>query len=277
MGIGTTRKILSVIIAVLMAAVVTLTGALLVMNLTLSNRAFLEENVVSDTLVETCEEQLDAKYAVLEAETGIPIRVFQAITVEYPVDTTLKMAFQNAFGAEDSSFYSSNLVNYFYDLCEDYLEESQATFTEEEVRIAADKAAVIFSETVGLHEVDFVNTKLLALRHTVSSILTVAVVGLVLCVALMLMLYSDKNKTASYLLFGGAGGALGMLSGSLGCLIIKAHTRLQLLPSIYATVVGEMVKKYFLLTAAAGAVLLIVFYAALFLTNRQSTSKRRKR
>lgn len=276
MGIGETRKVLSIMLSVLLAVIMALTGALLVMNLTLSNRAFLEQNVVTATLTDECEKQLDAKFAVLEEETGIPIRVFQAITVEYPVETTLKMAFQNAFGAEDSTFYNHTLIDYFYHLCEEYLEESKASFTEEEVQLAANKAAVIFSETVGLHEVDFVNTKLLALRHTVSSLLAVAVVGLVLCVILMLMLYTDRSKAAGYLLYGAAGGALGMLLGSLGCLVTKAHTNLLLLPSIYASVVGEMVKKYFLLTAAAGAVLLVIFYAALFLTNKQG-SKRKKR
>lgn len=276
MGISTTRKILSIIISVLMAVAITITGVLLVLNLTLSNRAFLEENVVTNKLTAQCEEQLDAKYAVLEAETGIPIRVFQAIKVEYPIDTTLKMAFQNAFGAEDSTFYSSNLVNYFYQLCEDYLGETDTSFTEEEVTRAADKAAMIFSETVGLHEVDFVNNKLIALRHSISSVLAITIVGLVLCVVLMLLLYTDKSKAATYLLYGAAGGALGLLTGSIGCLMIRAYTKLELLPFIYAEVVGEMVKKYFLLAAIAGAVLLIVFYAALFLMNR-GTSKRKKR
>lgn len=277
MGMSETRKVLSIILSVLMAAAVAMTGALLVMNLTLSNRAYLEDNISTEALAEECETQLDAKYAVLEAETGIPERVFAAVKTDYPVGETLTNAFRNAFGAEDSSYYNSNMVDYFYELCTDYLEQAGEEFTEDEVRIAADKAAVIFSETVGLHEVDNVNTKLLALRHTVSSMLGVAVVALVLIVVLMLMLYTDKNKAASYLCYGAAGGSLAMLTGSAGCLIAKLPDKLQLFPAIYATVAGEMVKKYFLLTAVAGAALLVLFYAVLFFLNHESSRTKKRR
>jgi len=277
MGIGETRKILSIILAVLTAVTVALTAMLALMNTTLANRTFLQKNIVNEALVQACNEQLDAKFAVLEAETGIPVRVFQAIKEDNPVDVTLNMAFQNAFGAEDSSFYNDNMVSYFYQLCEGYLKESNTLYTEEEVAVAADKAAAIFSETVGLHEVDYVNTKLITMRRSVSVCLAAGAIGLVLCAVLTLMLYTDKNKAMTYLCYGTAGGALGMLLGSIGCLIAKVPSGLNLAPSIYADAAGKLIQKYFLYTAGTGLLLLVIAYAALFFFNRQKNARPKRR
>ncbi|MBQ9227235.1 MAG: hypothetical protein IJ168_00260 [Eubacterium sp.] len=279
MGISATRRILSTVLSVLLAIAMALLISMLAMNVTLSNRTYLEQNFVTDELATACTDQLEVKYTVLEEETGIPSRVFMAVTEENPVRTTLSSVFQNAFGAEDTLLYNDNMVDYFENLCTEYLDESGARYEEADVHRAADKAAVIYGETVGLHEVESVSSKVLSIRHRVSGILALAAGLAVLSALLITLLYSDRKKAAVYLCSGAAAGSFGILLGAAVCLLLHVNERILLSPAVYQAVAAGLVQKYFSLLLAVGLVLSVLFYVLLvtFVRQQREGSSRSRR
>ena len=268
MGLKSTRKILSVILAVLIAAGTAVMLAAGYISLTVSNGDYLEKHLVTEALVSECESQLERKYELLSAQTAIPSRVFLACETDYPTADSLHRAVQNIFGEEDVSLYSKSRVDYFYEICTQYLSGNEIAYRDADVRNAAEEAARIYSECVGLRNVGAVKDKMTDLKSTAARTSSACALVIVVCVILLAILHNEKRKGVLYLLSGFAGGEIALLLGAMICLLTDTASRIIVTPAVYQQQIAAMIGQLFVMLAVIGAVCLVFTYILLVITHR---------
>ena len=270
MGLGTSRKIICVILSVIVAA----SFAGLIFSVSLSNtvasRSYIEKHLITDEVAAGAEEQLDMKYKTLAAESGIPFRVFETAKSEFPVKKTVENAFVNSFGAEDSTLYTENMANYFTKLCIEYLEGVGLEYESENVERTGEKAARIYSDTLGFHNIASLAESISALRNKCVTVTAVTAAAISICVFAIMLLYNDRKKGATYLLGGAYGGALGVLISSLVFAFLNPGSKIDLEPIVYRLSVSGMVISAFLLSAGIGAISFVALCAAQFIVKKKS-------
>ena len=269
MGLSETRKALSVIIS----AITSLAAAALiisfVLGFALNSQPFLERLLVTDSLVAECEAQLDSKYAVLEAETGIPSRVFAQVKTNYGVGDSLNRALQNVYTAEDASLYNNSTVEFFNKLCTEYFEGSNIEYDKDDVQRTAVEAARIFSDTVGFHNADSAAKRIEALRSGCSAVELGALMFILLGMLSVVILYTDRKKGIIYNFIGLSGGSLGAAVAAALCIIFKSYNKISIMPEVFAGAAGNAVKICLFLVIPAGLILATASYIGFFITYKK--------
>ena len=273
MGLATTRKTISIVLAVIIALSMSVLLPSLVLSYTAASETFIEKFFVNGEIEAQCTAELDAAYKTLEAESGIPSRVFEQVKEDYSVSSSLKTAVDNAFGAEYSTLYNNNLVTYFYNLSLEYLQGNKIEYDEAQVRNAADKAAKIFSDAVGLHGIDTVKVKADAIKNGAVGASTVAAFLMVLCIIMIVFMYNDTRKGVIYAAAGAAGGALGTLLGSLLCALIRVGKDVRVSPAVYQAAINHLLQANYLLTAALSLAVMLLAYAILLILMKRLNKK----
>lgn len=250
MGLKKTRVILSVILTLLIALSTAVVAFSLVANATLASQSYIIKHFATDEMAEECEKQLSAKYAVLEQETGIPQRVFESYKNDISTKESISLAVKNAFTTGDSALYSEERIDYFYSKCTEYLDAKGIEYDEENVRLAADRGAKIFSDCVGVHNLSGLESTVAQYSRTLGGICSVALFLLVACVIMLAVLYQNRHIMHSYLAAGLIGGGLSAVLTSALCLVKKVSLGLNYSPSVYQSSFAAMVNKYFVLVLA---------------------------
>lgn len=277
MGLKATRKILSIILCVVVAIATICTVSSAVLEMTFSSRGFITKNIVTSEVITECETQLKAKYAVLEDESGIPARVFETILSNYDTEESVKLAVENIFGEESSELYSEERVEYFYNLCVEYLDGNAIRYKKSEVQSVADRAAMIYSETVGVHNTGSVVDHLNMFRNNCTKSTSVGLISIVLCMVLLLVVYRDREFAVSYFVAGITAGGIATVLGAIICLIFKVSAGISVSPMVYQSSFASMFNKYLLYLVLAGIVVVAICSAVQFyFSKKKKTEDMRK-
>lgn len=275
MELASTRKLLSwlfaFIIALGSAAVITALTA----GSTLASSECFQKNAVTPAVVSECEKQLDAKFSVLAEESGIPKSVFLTVTNEYPVDGSMKTAFQNVFSNDNPELYTNELVNHFEQLCTDYLDGNEIKYNKKHVKTAAQEAAKIFSQTVGLHNMGATGDKIQRLKDFSSKLIVTGLAAALLGAGFTLLLYSNKKKALVYIYSGISGGAAGTALGGIICRLHSPAGAVNVIPKAYNSIVSTLFAKSFTTLALASLAVAALFWIIMLLTYRQQRKKRK--
>ncbi|MCR5208310.1 MAG: hypothetical protein K6C14_07550 [Eubacterium sp.] len=273
MELSTSRKLLSVIFSIIIALSVCTATAALTATQTLTKDSFLIKHAVSDELVAQCEEQLSAKYKMLETETGIPQNVFETVKKEYPVSASLKTAFQNVFSNESPELYSRDLVDYFERLCTDYLDGNKIKYDKKNVKNAAEEAASIFSETVGLHNMGSASDKIEEFKGLCTLVSAVSVIAATLSTTMLFLIYSNKKKPQIYILSGASGGTAGAALSALICYFKSPVRSVGVEPAVYKSLFTVSLTRYFMVLFAVSALLTVTLWLTDFFIYKSQHSK----
>ncbi len=274
MDLSLSRKILSVVISAVAAVCTCVLMVSMLLSATLGSQDFLEKQIMTDSLVAECNAQLDAKYAVLAEETGIPLKVFQAAQNNYSTKTALLTSFRNLFGDEASELYNQNTIDFFDGLITEYFDAASVKYERANVENAAKEAARIFSEVVGLHHMGDTKTRLNTAKANARSAAAASAVILAVCSALLIvLLFSNARKACVYLLAGIAGGSFGTLLGTLLSLLSRVYTKLDIAPAVYQNAFADVLFTYFVYLALIAAAISLISYAALYIVYRNSSRK----
>lgn len=252
MELKDTRKIISIFAFIVICVATVIALASTVFAFTFASQGFLAKHLATNKIVEQCNEQLNAKYDVLESESGIPSRVFETVLEDYSTKENLTLAASYVFTEESSELYSEERVNYFYNLCTEYLKGNKLSYNEAEVRRTAEKAAKIYSETVGIHNTEEIKAHINDFGNNCSRAISISIVAIIVSFAVLFIMYSKKRYASSHLAGGLAGGGVAVVLGSLLSLIFGVGRHLAISPEIYQSGVLSMVRIYFGYLALAG-------------------------
>lgn len=262
MGLKATRKLLSVILAVIVAASTVIMLASFVAGSTFATQGYLTKHLISDELADECEAQLNMKFDALEIKSGVPARVFEIVEQDYNTKESLSLAVQYLFTDESSTLYNQDKVDYFYNLCVEYLDGNNISYDKASVQNTAEEAAQIYSDCVGIHNADTIKDYLSVFSRSCARAGSAALVIIVASVILLNMIYKTKEKAYLYTAGGAAGGALASAIGAVLCMITKVGSDFDFEPAVYQQSFYSMTGRYFIILLIVSIAFLAVIYAS---------------
>lgn len=233
MELKNTRKILSIILTVIIAVSSVCYSASMVLSNTFGSQKFISGHLITSELVSESEKQLDMKFEALEKKSGIPARVFQMVKTTHKTRDVMIQAAEYLFDVNDSSMYNDDRVDYFQDICIEYLDGNDIKYKEENVRVVAEEAARIYSDCVGIHNADSIKQYVATVSRICSRIESACALVSFTCGILIIVMYKRREKgylyASSGLIAGGFGTALGALAG----IVTRAGANYSVDPAVY--------------------------------------------
>ena len=266
MKLGDTRRLLSYF-AMIFASVASLILIFsTVFNYTLANGNYVKERLVTDELTQQCIAQLEIKFSELEAESNIPIRVFETMADEFTVSQSLKENVEGCYN-DDAELTQNRqtLVNSFEGLCKEYLDGNKIKYNSESVKHAAEKAADIYYETTSIKGLDGAAEKAVKLKGYLSGAALVSIIALALSLLALLMLYSNRKRVFFNFFAAVSTGAFAGVVTSVAGLISKPALKLGVTPALYGDILSSLMSKALIMALLASLALFIISYLTVYL------------
>lgn len=239
-----------------------------VLNLTSGSQSYVASHFPVTTMSAECDAQLTEKFEMLSDESGFPIRVFEMVKTDMPTNQAVSSAFDNARMGEDSSLYSQNLVDYFYGLCEDYASGNNLDYDKSDLTATAEKAARLYSETVGIVGASDSLQKFSELHHSITLAQFISFAAIVVCAVSTYIMYTRKRLGYCRILAGLLGGGVGTLIASAVLFVIKPVLKLNILPAVYTSCFSEIAGKCFSITAMLSLAVIVLCIGAIIQIER---------
>lgn len=277
MGLKSTRKILSVLFAIVIALSVVFGSFAGVFSSTYGSRSFVIKHFVTNEIVAECDKQLDIKYEALEKKCGIPARVFEMVKTRENTADTLKKALSNVFNENDSTLNSSSRVDYFYDICVEYLDGNKLKYDEQNVRNVAKEAALIYSDSVGIHNFDEIKQYISDVDSKCARVESTSALVLVVAAVMILVMYKKKPQAYGFFGSGVLSGGVAILIGGIVAFSMRSKLVSTVYPTVYQTGIDSMAKSMTIWIVLIGALSIVIGLAIVltcaYLINLEETRK----
>ena len=249
MRLDVSRAIISTLLEIAIALSVIVFSISVIMTFTVADQNYFINQFASQELVSVCNSQLNMKYEALSSETGIPARVFERVKEDFPTDEALRQAALSLFSEENETLYSENKVNYFYELSMEYLDGNEITYNKDDIKRAAEKAARIYSDTVGLHNTGGIQEKLARFSSVFPKATIISFIVAAACFPSVIVMYKRK-KDGYFCAIGGVfAGAVATAIGSLLFVLFRFSSGLNILPEAYEKSILATTSRNFLIVA----------------------------
>lgn len=270
------RKILSYFLAVIIAVSVTASIVSAVDCLTVGNRAFYVKAFSTQKLADECDRQLTEKYKVLSAKSNLPLDIFDSVKVKFNTRESLVQASGYVFDENDEALKNGSRYSYFEKTINEYIDANNIKMSKQSIDLVASEAQQIYSDTVGIHNLKFLQ-KSVAERNSASlRRLSACLVVVALSAFLLVYIYEKNIKSASYFAIGFMAGSVAVAALSLIMLLAKVGTQVVATPDVWATVLLDMAIKV-LVFRLVGGIASLALSTALFVFAQKQISREQMR
>ena len=270
MNLSTSRKIISTILVITMAISTMVFLVSIVMTFTTADQNYFINQFAKGELVSECNKQLNMKYEALSSETSIPARVFEKVEEDFPTDEALRQAALSVFTEENETLYSENKINYFYELSTDYLNGNGISYNKADIKRTAEKAAEIYSETVGLHNTGGVDERIAEFSRLYPRLTIISFIIVFLCFPAVLFMY--KRKKSGYFYAIGAlftGSAATAIASVLSIMLINIGGTINIIPEIYKESITKTTVMNFFITGFFSFIIAVVAFSVINIVERK--------
>ena len=263
MNLNTTRKIVAIILEIVMAisTVVFLISA--IMTFTLADKNYFINRFATQELADECDNQLNLKFEALSYETSIPARVFERVETDYPTIEALRQAALSVFSEENETLYSQNKVDYFYELSLEYLDGNDISYNKADIKRAAEKAARIYSDTVGLHNTGGIEARLAGFSRSYPRITIISFIVVFACFPIIMVMFKRKKNGYFYAIGGILAGAAATALGSILLVIFNPGSNINIFPEIYKQSIVSTARRDYLILAFFSIVIAVSAFSAM--------------
>ena len=233
MTLSKSRKAICFILTLLIAA-----GSILSFGISITKSTVLSQkymNYVFDkcNVSEQCEKAFKDQISVLEAQSGIPSRVFDAVYKNNDISNS--SALTRLYNQDNPDLYSNNQIAQFDSLCKEYLEGNNMQYDEALIHNTAVKAAQAYSDCFGLKNTEAIADFISTFNSNYLHFLSIGVLLVALPIILLLVLFRRSreimfNIFAAFTVTGFTFTAAGIAS-----LIARISQGLNISPQIYQT------------------------------------------
>lgn len=278
MGLKKTRTVLSILLSFVTAAATLITLVSIVINITMASPSFFADKLITPQTVNECTKQLHIKYTALEAESGIPARVFETVAQDSGVEFSLQTAASNIFLPESSTLYNEERINYFYNLCTEYFSGNNIEYNEKAVRRVSEKAARIYSDTLGIHNTESIEKYISGYKQACLKTISSGIITIALCCCMLCLIYKKRTDILFFTGCGGAGGGTAAVIGAVICLILKFGSDITFYPAVYQQSLYSMIRLSFIYLLLFGIICTAVscILTALAVNTYKKERKRRE-
>lgn len=270
------RKILSYFLAVIIAVSVTASIVSAVDCLTVGNRAFYVKSFSTQKLADECDRQLTEKYKALSAKSNLPLDIFDSVKVKFNTRESLVQASGYVFDENDEALKNGSRYSYFEKTINEYIDANNIKMSKQSIDLVASEAQQIYSDTVGIHNLKFLQ-RTVAERNSASLRRLSACLVVVAQSAFLLVYIYEKNiKSASYFAIGFMAGSVAVVALSLIMLLAKVGTQVVATPDVWATVLSDMAIKV-IVFRLVGGIASLALSTALFVFAQKQISREQMR
>lgn len=273
MNLKSTRQILSVLMTFVIAASLVLIAISSIVGQTVCSKSFYVKHMASNQLVQACNAQLEIKFDALSKKSNIPSDVFNSVMTAYKTDENIKNAVSYLFDENDSTMFNQNMVNFFYDSCVEYLEANEIEYSKTDITNAATEAAQIYSDTVGIHNINGISTYIQNARNNYLRMLSVCMLIVFIFVILMLFLYRESYKALYFVASAFLSAGVADILISILLLLSKIKTDYMLSPIEINEAFSSMTRACERLGLVAGLITVLVGLMLLVMAKKQESIK----
>ncbi|MDD6728727.1 MAG: hypothetical protein PUE08_05865 [Eubacteriales bacterium] len=269
MSLKATRKILSVICIVIIAAGGCLCASATAVKTTLCSESYMQKHLTSDKVMAQCKKNFDDRIEALAVKSSIPVRAFEAVSnfSEITSDSPVR----RLFDGHDTTLYTKDTIEKFEQLCTEYLDGNSIKYDKKLVHNTADEAAKIYADCYGLKNTDGLAAFIYNFNDNYESIVSVSFLMMILPVVLIFLLYKRPSDVMLRVFSAFTAEGITLIFTGAMCLILKLGRSPNIYPLIYAQAVGNVFKSVFVFMMIAGFII-----AALSICANVAVFKKRK-
>ena len=254
---ASSRKILSYLLSVITAVSLVVAVISGINNLTIGNKNFYINSFSTQALADECDKQLTEKYKTLSTKSNLPLDVFDSVKVKFDTKESLSQAAEFLFDENDATLKNGSRYNYFKSTIGEYIEANDIKMSDKTVDLVATEAQQIYSDTVGIHNLEFLKNDVQ--RQSIRSIhyFSICLVVLVLADFLLAYIY---DKKVQFLLYFSSGIITGGVATVLSSLVMRlAHIgTVTFSPAVWNTAFDNIANNVLLYRIIAGLVVLLI-------------------
>lgn len=265
---ASSRKILSYLLSVITAVVLVVAVISGVNHLTIGNKNFYIKSFSTQTLADECDKQLTEKYKTLSTKSNLPLDIFDSVKVKFDTKGSLNQAAEFLFDENDATLKNGSRYNYFKSTIGEYIEANNIKMPDKAVELVATEAQQIYSDTVGIHNLEFLQNDIQKQSTRSIHYFSICLVVLVLAAFLLAYIY---DKKVQFLLYFSSGIMAGGVATVLSSLVMRlAHIgTVTVSPAVWNSAFGNMANNILLFRIIAGIVVLLIGTALLIFAQRR--------
>lgn len=264
MGLRSTRKIITALLTALVIFSLEATVIFCIGTTVVGNKKLYVNAIAVQSLADECEKQLDAKYSVLAHQTGLPKDAFTNIMNKNSTLSSLAQAAEYLFDENDAELKSDAREQYFFENCKEYLDANGIKYDEASVRNAASRASDVYSDTVGVHNLEFVKNYVAKSRELSAKAMSFFAVFTAVGIGAICLMYKKKAARLLYTAYAVTGAGISTVVTFVLSAIFREHKSL----GIYYGVFLNMQKTQLAFLLGGGILLLAVGVALLVASDR---------
>ena len=231
MSLSKSRKIMCFFLTLLIAAGSIFFFATAITKSTVLSQRYMNYIFDKCNVNEQCEKAFKQQITVLEAQSGVPARVFDAVYKTNDISNS--SALTRLYSGDTPDLYSENQIEQFESLCKEYLEGNNMQYDKALIHNTAVKAAQAYSDCFGLTNTDSIANFISTVNNNYLHFLSIGALLVALPIILLLILFRRSreimfNIFASFTLSG-----LTFTVSGIASLIAKVAQNLNISPQIY--------------------------------------------
>lgn len=271
MDLRKSRKIICVLLTFIMAVGALISVGTAVFKYTVCRNAYMEMFLLSDNMIQQCDDSYNSALEALEEETGIPAEVYQTANDKFILTET---AVSRMFSNQNASMYSNDKIEIYEKLCREYLDGNKISYDSTAIHNAAEKAAEIYSDCYGISNSESLYLFINNVQQHGTGVIALGMLFIMLPIAAILILFKKKERllTQFFASVSCSGFSL-VLFGIVG-LVAGIGKGIMITPGIYAKAFENAIMLDFVFIIIVGAVVSALAVYGAVKTNDKITEKR---
>lgn len=254
---ASSRKVLSYLLSVITAISLVVAVISGVNHLTIGNKNFYINSFSTQALADECDKQLTEKYKTLSTKSNLPLDVFESVKVKFDTKESLSQAAEFLFDENDATLKNGSRYNYFKLMIGEYIEANDIKMPDKTVDLVATEAQQIYSDTVGIHNLEFLKNDVQRQNTRAVHCFSACVVVFALAAFILAYIYDKKVRFVLYFSSGIITGGVATVLSSLVMRLAHIGT-VTVSPAVWNTVFDNMASNVLLFRIIAGIVVLLI-------------------
>ena len=255
--LASSRKILSYLLSVITAVVLVIAVISGINHLTIGNKNFYVKFFSTQVLADECDKQLTEKYKTLSTKSNLPLDIFDSVKVKFDTKESLNQAAEFLFDENDATLKNGSRYNYFKTTIIEYIEANDIKMSDKTVDLVATEAQQIYSDTVGIHNLEFLKNDVQRQNTRAVHCFSVCIIVLLLAAFMLSYIYEKKILFLSYFSSGIMAGGVATILSSLVMRLAHIGT-VAVSPAVWNGVLGNMANNILLFRIVAGIIVMLV-------------------
>lgn len=239
MSLRKSRKIISIILAVLIACGSVLFFGTLITKATIMSEKYTSYVFNKAGVNESCKKAFSNQVKVLEEQSGIPARVFNSV---YNFnDTSGGTAIERLFSSNNTTLNTNSQTEKFEKLCKEYIEGNNMQYDEKLIHNTALKATQAYSDCFGMKNTEQISSFIQDVNNHYQSYLSIGALLFIVPLVLFIILFRRSLDVAFNLFSALTISGMTFITSGIASLIAKVGLH-DITPQIYQQAFYDCVK-----------------------------------